>query len=201
LIAEALGKSIRQAKADIAKLEKFCLIRHNRWRCNSNIYEFLWHAIFKVQLTALQQVGLEVQDDLVLEGQPTALESSQLESCPLNSEKADNEIENSVKGWTQRELTEVRRRIIAFWGREPEEGFEVSVMLRARGASAGAVCELLNRKYTNPNCRPGGRLAPRNPNWFLTVIENEFAPGYSAEYERAFKLLSSRCTEQSRRVN
>jgi hypothetical protein len=233
-IAEALGKSIRQVKADMAALEQFGLIRHNRRRRNSNVYEFLWHAMFEVQLTALQQVGLEVQDstlevqdDVVLEVQPTALESSQLESCPLNSEKADSkripgdasqkqrsaasspvmlnaeipkdktsradgtpsswgdpdprEIENPAKGWTQRELAEVRRRIAAFWGREPEEGFEVSVMLRARGASAANVCDLLDRKYANPKCRPGGRLAPKNQNWFLTVIENEFAPGHLPE--------------------
>jgi hypothetical protein len=91
------------------------------------------------------------------------------------------EVEIPAKGWTPGKLIEVRRRIVAFWEREPEEGFEVSVMLRARGASAAAVCDLLDRKYANPKCRPGGRLAPRNQNWFLTVIENEFAPGHLPE--------------------
>jgi hypothetical protein len=234
-MAEALGKSPRQVKDDMAALEAKGLISHFRRRRNSNVYSFLWHSMFEVQPTALQQVGLEVQDstlevqdDVVLEVQPTALESSQLESCPLNSEKADSkrisgdasqkqrsaasspvmrgaeipkdktpkadgapssswgdpnprEVETSAKGWTQRELAEVRRRIVAFWGREPEEGFEISVMLRARGSSAAAVCDLLDRKYANPNCRPGGRLAPRNQNWFLTVIENEFFPGHLSE--------------------
>lgn len=90
-------------------------------------------------------------------------------------------VDDASKAWTKTELAEVRRRIVTFWRREPEEGFEVSVMLRARGASAAAVCELLDRKYANPNCRPGGRYAPKNQNWFLTVIENEFVPGHLPE--------------------
>jgi hypothetical protein len=233
-MAEALGKSLRQVKDDMAVLEARNLIRHTRRRRDSNVYTFLWHAMFEVRPTALQQdhpevqdSTLEVQDEVILEVQPTALESSPLESCRLNSEKADSqrisgdasqkqrsaasspvraglevaknnapkadwpssssrdpnprEVENPPKSWTQRELAEVRRRIVSFWEREPEEGFEVSVMLRARGASAAAVCDLLDRKYANPNCRVGGRLAPRNQNWFLTVIENEFTPGHLPE--------------------
>jgi len=208
-MAEALGKSPRQVKDDMAALEAKGLISHVRRRRNSNVYSFLGHSMFEVQPTALQQdhsevqdSTLEVQDKVILEVQPTALESSQLESCPLNSEKADSkrisgdasqkqrsaasspvmsgaeipkdkapkadgapsswgdpnprEVETPAKSWTPRELAEVRRRIVAFWGSEPEEGFEVSVMLRARGASAAAVCDLLDRKYANPNCRPGG---------------------------------------------
>jgi hypothetical protein len=89
--------------------------------------------------------------------------------------------ENSAKGWTQEELAGVRHRIVAFWGREPEEGFEVSVMLRARGASAAAVCDLFDRKFANKNLRVGGRRAPRSQNWFLAVIENEFTPGHLPE--------------------
>ena len=233
-MAEALGKSVRQVKADMPALEKFGLIRHTRRRRNSNVYEFLWHPMFEMQSTALQQDDLvvqgsclEVQDDANLEVQSTARESSPLESCPLNSEKADSkrisgdasqkqrsaasspvmpnaeipkdktpkadgaapswgdpnprEVETPAKGWTQRELAEVRRRIATFWGREPEEGFEVSVMLRARGASAADVCDLFDRKYADPNCRAGGRLAPRSQNWFLAVIENEFTPGHLPE--------------------
>jgi hypothetical protein len=80
-------------------------------------------------------------------------------------------------GWTREELAQVRDRIVAFWGREPEEGFEDSIMLRARGASAAAVCELLDQKLANKKLRVGGRNAPRNQNWFLAVIENEFTPG------------------------
>jgi hypothetical protein len=86
----------------------------------------------------------------------------------------------AVEGWTPAELAEVRDRIIAFWRREPEEKFEVSVMLARRGASAAAVCDLLDRKFANKNLRVGGRNAPKNQNWFLTVIENEFTPGHLA---------------------
>ena len=231
-MAEALGKSVRQVKTDMAALEAKGLIRHVRRRRNSNVYQFLWHPMFEAQSAAPQQVGLEVQDsalevqdDVILEVQPTARESSQLESCPLNFEKADQKRipgyasqeprsaaslsstrteddrnqapkadspesvarepgppgQNPVRGWTQEQLDQVRRRIVAFWGREPEEGFEVSMMLRARDASAAAVCELLDRKYANRNCRVGGRFAPRNQNWFLTVVENEFVPGHLPE--------------------
>lgn len=223
-IAEELGKSMRQVKDDMAALEAKGLIRHTRRRRNSNVYSFLWHSMFEVQSAALQQgilevqnSTLEVQSDVVLEVQPTAQESSQLESSKLNSVKADNKrisgyasqkqrsdasvpvnakVEapknktskadrvsrafhdsNSIKVWSPVELAEVRRRIVAFWRREPDEGFEISVMLRARGASAAAVCALLDRKYSNPTCRVGGRHAPKNQNWFLAVIENEFFPG------------------------
>jgi hypothetical protein len=96
-MAEALSKSLRQVKDDMAALEAKGLIRHARRRRNSNIYSFLWHAMFEVHLTALQKVGLEVQDsnlevqnDVVLKVQPTARESSPLESCPLSSVKADS---------------------------------------------------------------------------------------------------------------
>ena len=227
-IAAELGKSVRQVKDDMAALEAKGLIRHVRRRRNSNVYSFLWHPMFEVQPTALQEDDfevqdstLEVQDRVILEVQPTAQESSQLESCQLNSVKADNkrisgyasqkqrsdasvpvkaEVQalksktskadrvslvfhdsSSMKAWSLVELAEVRRRIVAFWRREPEEDFEISVMLRARGASAAAVCALLDRKYKNTNCRVGGRHAPKNQNWFLTVIENEFSPGHLPE--------------------
>ena len=227
-IAEALGKSLRQVKDDMATLETKGLIRHTRRRRNSNVYSFLWHPMFEVQPAALQQIDLEVQDstlevhsDVVLEVQSTAQESSQLESRNLNSVKADSKrisgyasqkqrsdasvpvkakIEalknknskadrvsrvlqdsSSKMGWSREELAEVRSRIVAFWRREPEEDFEISVMLRARGASAADVRALLDRKYTNPNCRVGGRHAPKNQNWFLTIIENEFFPGHLPE--------------------
>jgi hypothetical protein len=90
-------------------------------------------------------------------------------------------VQNPVKGWTKTELTKVRNRIVLFWGREPEADFEVSVMLRARGASAAAVCDLLDQKFANKKLRAGGRNAPRSQNWFLTVIENEFTPGHLPE--------------------
>jgi hypothetical protein len=79
--------------------------------------------------------------------------------------------------WTQEELATVRQFITEFWGREPEEGFETSVMLKARGASAKAVCDVLRQKWANKKLRPGGPIAPRSQNWFLTIIENELMPG------------------------
>jgi hypothetical protein len=226
-MAEALGKSVRQVKSDMDVLERMGLIRHIRRRRQSNVYEFLWHEMFEVQHTALQQKNLEVQDsalevqdDVILEVQSTARESSQLESSPLNHVKADykripgcapqkqrsaasssaictDEIkrrsskadqpgvmrqgEGGSHSWTKDQLAEVRHRIVAYWGREPEQGFEVSVMLRARGAIAAEVCSLLDRKFANRNLRVGGRYAPKSQNWFLTVIENEFMPGHLPE--------------------
>jgi hypothetical protein len=210
----------------MAALERRGLIRHCRRRRSSNVYSFLWHDIFEVQQTALQQSNLEVQgspfevqDDVCLKVHSAAQESSPLESRPLNSVKADvkripgyashkqrssasasatqahedskNEtlkgdlapraVGNPTTGWKQSELAEVRGRIVALLGREPEEGFEISVMLRGRGASALAVCELFDRKFANKNFRKGGRWAPRSQNWFLTVIENEFTPGHLPE--------------------
>jgi len=100
---------------------------------------------------------------------------------PAFSDPNPSAVQRPVKAWTQEELIQVRHRIVAFWGREPEEGFEVSVMLRARGTSASAVCDLLDRKFANKKLRPGGRLAPRNQNWFLAVIENEFTPSHLPE--------------------
>lgn len=234
-MAHALGKSVRQVKDDMAALEAKGLMRHARRLRKSNVYWFLWHAMFEGQRTPLQEGALEVQDSppegqdgVVLKVQPTAQESSQLEFCPLNSVEADIKlipgdasqkqrtaaspcvtavdesqkdnkdpkadpvvpvssslrplaVSDRAKGWTPSQLAEVRRRITGFWGREPEQGFEVSVMLKAPGASAAAVCELLDRKYANTICRVGGRWAPKNQNWFLTVIESEFAPGHLPE--------------------
>ena len=46
-IAEALGKSERQVRYDMAVLEQFGLIRHRiRDGRRSNTYEFLWHPWF-----------------------------------------------------------------------------------------------------------------------------------------------------------
>ena len=228
-IAEALGKSVRQVKTDVAVLEAKGLIRHTSRRRNSNVYEFLWHALFEVRQTALQQSGFEVQDshlevqgDVVLEVQPTARESSPLESSvkadnkrisghasqksrsaaslrvlcsqDLESEPSKADVpsqasagpgplkgEGPADGWTSEALATVRSRIVQYWGREPEEGFEVSAMLRARGAGAAEVCDLFDRKFSNKNLRVGGRHAPRSQNWFLSVIENEFTPGHLPE--------------------
>jgi hypothetical protein len=231
-MADALGKSVRQLKDDMVVLESMGLIRHARRRRSSNVYSFLWHAMFEVRPTALQESTLKVQDPIlkvqdsvILKVQPTAREFSPLELCPLNLVKgaklitddasqkprsaastrarAAHENLRTKKGpkadpmltgsafssedreraaeWSPEELVAVRRRITEFWGREPEEGFEVSVMLRARGAAAVDVCELLDRKHANSKCREGGRWAPKNQNWFFAVIENEFTPGHLPE--------------------
>jgi hypothetical protein len=94
-MAAALGNSVRQVKSDMAALEALGLIRHTRRRRHSNLYTFLWHPIFEVQPTVLQETDLEVQDppldvqdEVILEVQPTVQESSPLESCPLNSGKS-----------------------------------------------------------------------------------------------------------------
>lgn len=88
---------------------------------------------------------------------------------------------DAAKTWTREELAQVRRRIVDFWGREPDVDFELSVMLRAQGASSAAVCDLLDRKFTNKSLRVGGRYAPRSQNWFLEVVGNEFTPGHLPE--------------------
>jgi len=231
-MAAALGKSVRQVKSDMAVLEARNLLRHMRRRRNSNLYSFLWHAMFEVQPTALQQDDLEVQDSLLevqdsvaLEVQPTAQEFSPLESRPLNSVEADKKLitgaasqerrtgaspsfassepgpkgkdprtkkaaspntdQNSPEGvpgsWSEGELADLRRQVVELLGREPSEGFENSLMLRARTATAADVSELVRRKLANSKCQEGGRWAPKNQNWFLTVIENEFSPGHIAE--------------------
>jgi len=115
-------------------------------------------------------------------------------SHDLESEtpKAESEPEavgdpDSLKGespkdaWTFDELATVRARIVLYWGHEPTKEFEVSVMLRARSATAAVVCQLLDLKFANKNLRVGGRNAPRSQNWFLTVIENELTPGHLPE--------------------
>jgi hypothetical protein len=96
-IAEALGKSVRQVKDDMAALEAKGLLKHVRRRRQSNLYFFLWHSMFEVQHTALQEENLEVQDSslevqdrAILEVQSTAREFSPLESRPMNRvRKAD----------------------------------------------------------------------------------------------------------------
>ena len=76
-MAGELGKCVRQVKADMAELEAYGLISHQRRRRQSNRYLFLWHPILKVQSTAHQDGVLEVQDTVnneVLEVQSTARE-------------------------------------------------------------------------------------------------------------------------------
>lgn len=95
-MAEALGKSVRQVKDDMATLEAKGLVGHTRRRRQSNLYHFLWQVIFEVQSPAhqdrapkVQDSPIEVQDSVKngsLKVQPTARES-----CPsLNSVKKES---------------------------------------------------------------------------------------------------------------
>jgi len=115
---------------------------------------------------------------------------------PVSSDRNRPTVAPTLKGWTQEELARVRHRIVAFFGREPEQGFEVSVMLRARGASAAAVCDLLGQKFADRKLRVGGRNAPRSQNWFLAVIENEFTPGHLPEPPSPVGPDKQRCDEE-----
>jgi hypothetical protein len=116
---------------------------------------------------------------MLLQESENQIPKADLELCSFTEPRPSKD--NPVEGWTPQELAAVRSRIVLHWGREPEKGFEVSVMLRARGASAKAVCQLLDGKFANKKLRVGGRWAPKSQNWFLTVIENEFNPGHLPE--------------------
>jgi hypothetical protein len=109
------------------------------------------------------------------------------------------------KPWTSRELAMVRRGVTTFLGWEPSKGFEKSVMLRVRGASADAVSAILDEKYRNRHCRPGERYAPRSENWFLEVLSNELngqhfpeppaAPQPVSEAQRQFNAAANEAIE------
>jgi hypothetical protein len=86
-IAEALGKSVRQVKDDMATLEEKGLMGHTRRRRDSNVYHFLWHSIFEVQYGALQDPILKVQDSPVevqssVKKGPLKVQSTAPKSCP-----------------------------------------------------------------------------------------------------------------------
>ena len=72
-------------------------------------------------------------------------------------------------------LAALREKLTTYMGAEPPKDFERSCLLRARGASVGQICELLDRKWAQKKFRPSGRCGPRDWNWFLTVIGNEFS--------------------------
>jgi hypothetical protein len=101
-IAEELGKSVRQVKDDMAKLEEKRLIEHTRRRRQSNVYRFLWHRIFEVHYAAHQDGNLEVRDsplevqDRVKNG-PLKVQPTALESCPsLNFVKDESSSETAA---------------------------------------------------------------------------------------------------------
>lgn len=89
--------------------------------------------------------------------------------------------EPRAKPWSKRELARVRSEVTAFFGKEPSEGFETSIMLAARGKSAAEVLGVMKSKWANPACQPGGKWAPRREAWFLTVVEDELFPGHLSE--------------------
>jgi hypothetical protein len=100
-IAESLGCSVRQIKRDMAALESFALIRHRRRQRETNVYEFLWHPIFKVQPIAHQEGDLEVTD---MAHQDTVLEVTYpVKKGPLDVPTVARQLrqeENHVKGNT-----------------------------------------------------------------------------------------------------
>jgi Helix-turn-helix domain len=82
--------------------------------------------------------------------------------------------------WTAQELAIVRRALQTYMKEAPRAGFERSCELRARGATAKEVCDLLIEKHSNPKFRPGRKYGPGRKdgedtawNWFLTLIGNE----------------------------
>lgn len=85
---------------------------------------------------------------------------------------------NRVRGkrWSDSDLATVRAGVQQFMeGDEPPERFEHSCELRANGASAREVLDLIERRWRNKKYRPGGQHGPRGWNWFLQVIGNEFS--------------------------
>lgn len=93
--------------------------------------------------------------------------------------------------WSATELAKVRSRITAFFGQEPSERLELSVMLRVRGATADAVVAVLDEKYADRRYRPGGRYAPHSENWFLEVLSNALCGQHFPEALAAPQALSN----------
>jgi hypothetical protein len=78
--------------------------------------------------------------------------------------------------WSTEKLA-MLRAALKHWmeGEEPPARFEESCELRANGATARQVFDLLNRRWSDAKYRPGGKHAPRKWSWFLKVIGNEFS--------------------------
>jgi len=80
------------------------------------------------------------------------------------------------KRWSDSDLAALRAGLKKYMeGDEPPERFEYSCELRANGATAREVLELIERKWRNKKYRPGGQHGPRGWNWFLQVVGNEFS--------------------------
>ncbi len=105
-IARELGKSPRQVKRDMAAIEKFRLIMHvRRGKRQSNIYQFLYHAIFEGEVTSTSSHPKSEVTDLSGEVTSTSLGEvtpASLESCKENyvrkssSESAESDASSSV---------------------------------------------------------------------------------------------------------
>jgi hypothetical protein len=78
--------------------------------------------------------------------------------------------------WSDSDLARLRVGLTKFMeGDAPPTKFEHSCELRANGASAQEVFDLLERKWADPKYRPGGKHGPRKWAWFFKVIGNEFS--------------------------
>jgi len=70
--------------------------------------------------------------------------------------------------WSDSDLARLRVGLTKFMeGDAPPTRFEHSCELRANGASAREVFDLLERKWADPKYRPGGKHGPRKWAWFL----------------------------------
>ena len=77
--------------------------------------------------------------------------------------------------WSDADLSKLRAGLRNYMeGDEAPARFEYSCELRANGASARQVRDLLSRLWADPKYRPGKEYGPRGWNWFLKVIGNEF---------------------------
>jgi biotin operon repressor len=110
-------------------------------------------------------------------------ETANTKLIPANESERRDSLAVSLAGcvpdsqaWTGDELKMVRERLRAYMeDDDPPERFEQSCELRARGAKAGDVLELLDRRWQKRKYRPGRRHGPYKWNWFLTVIGKEFS--------------------------
>jgi hypothetical protein len=107
-MAAALGKCVRQVKSDIATLEAYGLIAHQRrGRRLANLYTFLWHPLFdggEVQFSAPPDPCLQEGGDV----QPNAHHRAGKE---VQLPPSDMQPTNCVIGILYRELRHHRRNL------------------------------------------------------------------------------------------
>jgi hypothetical protein len=100
------------------------------------------------------------------------------EGCPavVRHEFERRQNRGQGKRWSDSDLATLRAGLKKYMaGDEPPERFEHSCELRANGATAREVFDLIERRWRNKKYRPGGQYGPRGWNWFLKVIGNEFS--------------------------